>query len=223
MSSPAQDWLSDDNLDDMATRIDMAKALPWPHEPKAGDTIWMGACDREGTVVSFIQSVFWEFGSGLTCPETGVFFQNRGAGFSLAPGPNQLAPGKRPFHTLNPAMAELADGRVMSYGTMGGEGQPQTQSAIFTRHVQFGMELQAAVTAPRWLLGKTWGQDTTTLKLEDRFDPALVAKLREAGHDVELIAPYSDLAGHAGAIMRHPSGLIEAASDPRSDGAAITD
>jgi gamma-glutamyltranspeptidase/glutathione hydrolase len=223
MSSPAQDWLSDDNLDDMATRIDMAKALPWPHEPKAGDTIWMGACDREGTVVSFIQSVFWEFGSGLTCPETGVFFQNRGAGFSLAPGPNQLAPGKRPFHTLNPAMAELADGRVMSYGTMGGEGQPQTQSAIFTRHVQFGMDLQAAVTAPRWLLGKTWGQDTTTLKLEDRFDPALVAHLREAGHDVELIAPYSDLAGHAGAIMRHPSGLIEAASDPRSDGAAITD
>jgi gamma-glutamyltranspeptidase/glutathione hydrolase len=85
------------------------------------------------------------------------------------------------------------------------------------------MDLQAAVTAPRWLLGKTWGQDTTTLKLEDRFDPALVAHLREAGHDVELIAPYSDLAGHAGAIMRHPSGLIEAASDPRSDGAAITD
>lgn len=223
MTTPAQDWLSPAALDAMATRIDRDTALPWPHEPKEGDTIWMGACDSDGTVVSFIQSVFWEFGSGLTCPDTGVFFQNRGAGFSLAPGPNQLAPGKRPFHTLNPALAELADGRVMAYGTMGGEGQPQTQSAVFTRYAQFGMDLQAAVTAPRWLLGKTWGQDTTSLKLEDRFDPALVARLRDAGHDVEMIAPYSDLAGHAGAVVRHASGLIEAASDPRSDGAAITD
>ena len=222
MTTSAQDWLADAALDEMAGRIDRKTALEWPYESKKGDTIWMGACDADGTVVSFIQSVFWEFGSGLTCPETGVFFQNRGAGFSLAPGPNQLAPGKRPFHTLNPAMAELSDGRVMAYGTMGGEGQPQTQSAVFTRHVQFGMDLQAAVTAPRWLLGKTWGQDTMTLKLEDRFDPALVAQLKAAGHDVEIIPPYSDLAGHAGAIVLHPSGLIEAASDPRSDGAAIT-
>lgn len=223
MEVPAQAWLETAALDAMAARIDRAKALPWPHDPKQGDTIWMGATDSDGTVVSFIQSVFWEFGSGLTCPETGVFFQNRGAGFSLAPGPNQLAPGKRPFHTLNPAMAELSDGRVMAYGTMGGEGQPQTQSAVFTRHVQFGMDLQAAVTAPRWLLGKTWGQDTTTLKLENRFDPELVAQLKEAGHQIELIPPYCDLAGHAGAVVRHPSGLIEAATDPRSDGVAITD
>jgi gamma-glutamyltranspeptidase/glutathione hydrolase len=120
-------------------------------------------------------------------------------------------------------MAELRDGRIMTYGTMGGEGQPQTQSAVFTRYAQFGMDLQAAVTAPRWLLGKTWGQDTTSLKLEDGFDPDLIAALRGAGHEVELIAPYSDLAGHAGAVVRHPSGLIEAAADPRSDGAAITD
>ncbi|MBQ0752345.1 MAG: gamma-glutamyltransferase family protein [Roseovarius sp.] len=223
MATPAQNWLTGAALDVLAARIDRTKALPWPYEPKEGDTIWMGACDAEGTIVSFIQSVFWEFGSGLTCPDTGVFFQNRGAGFSLAPGPNQLAPGKRPFHTLNPAMAELRDGRIMAYGTMGGEGQPQTQSAVFTRYAQFGMDLQAAVTAPRWLLGKTWGQDTTSLKLEDRFDPDLIAALRGAGHEVELIAPYSDLAGHAGAVVRHPSGLIEAAADPRSDGAAITD
>ncbi|WP_300551064.1 gamma-glutamyltransferase family protein [Roseovarius sp.] len=223
MKVPAQDWLKSGELDAMSARIDREKALPWPYEPKQGDTIWMGACDSDGTVVSFIQSVFWEFGSGLTCPETGVFFQNRGAGFSLLPGPNQLAPGKRPFHTLNPAMADLKDGRVMAYGTMGGEGQPQTQSAVFSRYVQFGMDLQAAVTAPRWLLGKTWGQDTTTLKLENRFDADLVARLRQAGHDVELIDAYSDLAGHAGAVVRHPSGLIEAATDPRSDGAAITD
>ncbi|NDR55135.1 gamma-glutamyltransferase family protein [Aliiruegeria sabulilitoris] len=222
MAEPAQDWLQDARLDAMAAQIDRKRALPWPHEPKEGDTIWMGAADADGTVVSFIQSVFWEFGSGLVCPQTGVFFQNRGAGFSLSPGPNQLAPGKRPFHTLNPALAQLDDGRVLAYGTMGGEGQPQTQSAVFSRHVQFGMDLQAAVTAPRWLLGKTWGDATTSLKLEDRFDPKLVGALRAAGHDVEMIPAFSDLAGHAGAVLLHPNGLLEAASDPRSDGAAVS-
>ena len=95
MDPPAQSWLTDAVLCDMAARIDSAKALPWPYDPKAGDTVWMGASDSDGTVVSFIQSVFWEFGSGLTCPETGVFFQNRGAGFSLAPGPNQLGPDRK--------------------------------------------------------------------------------------------------------------------------------
>ena len=221
MDVPAQDWLGAETLDRMAARIDPARALPWPQPARAGDTIWMGAADAEGCVVSFIQSVFWEFGSGLTCPETGVFLQNRGAGFTLTPGPNQLVPGRRPFHTLNPALAHLADGRVMAYGTMGGEGQPQTQAAVFTRHVVHGMGLQEAVTAPRWLLGRTWGDVSTTLKLEQRFDPGLVAALRAAGHEVEMIAPFSDLAGHAGAVLRHPGGLIEAACDPRADGAAL--
>lgn len=221
MATPAQDWLAAPHLDTLAARIDMTRALPWPHPAKPGDTIWMGAADRDGTVVSFIQSVFWEFGSALTCTETGVFFQNRGAGFSLAQGPNQLGPYRRPFHTLNPALAQLRGGRVMAYGTMGGEGQPQTQAAVFTRHVHFGQDLQAAVTAPRWLLGKTWGETTTTLKLEDRFDPALVTALKTAGHEVEMIAPFSDTAGHAGAVVLHPEGLIEAASDPRADGAAL--
>jgi gamma-glutamyltranspeptidase/glutathione hydrolase len=221
MATPAQDWLKADHLDALAAKIDMDRALPWPHEAKPGDTIWMGAADSDGMVVSFIQSVFWEFGSGLTCTDTGVFFQNRGAGFSLAAGPNQLGPFRRPFHTLNPALAQLKDGRVMAYGTMGGEGQPQTQAAVFTRHVLYGQDLQAAVTAPRWLLGKTWGDTTTTLKLEDRFDPALVTALKDAGHEIEMIAPYSDTAGHAGAVVLHPEGLIEAASDPRADGAAL--
>lgn len=221
MATPAQDWLKAAHLDTLAAKIDMDRALPWPHEAKPGDTIWMGAADSDGMVVSFIQSVFWEFGSGLTCTDTGVFFQNRGAGFSLAEGPNQLGPFRRPFHTLNPALAQLKDGRVMAYGTMGGEGQPQTQAAVFTRHVLYGQDLQAAVTAPRWLLGKTWGDTTTTLKLEDRFDPALVTALKDAGHEVEMIAPYSDTAGHAGAVVLHPEGLIEAASDPRADGAAL--
>jgi len=221
MTMPAQDWLDDHELDKLAGRIDGKRALPWPHKPADGDTIWMGAADRYGNVVSFIQSVYWEFGSGLTCPQTGVFFQNRGAGFSLQPGPNQLAPGKRPFHTLNPALAYLADGRVIAYGTMGGEGQPQTQAAIFTRYARFGMPLQQAITAPRWLLGRTWGASSTNLKLESRFDARLTAALRAAGHEVEDIAPFSDLCGHAGAVVYHTDGLCEGAFDPRSDGVAI--
>ncbi|WP_336341151.1 gamma-glutamyltransferase, partial [Stenotrophomonas muris] len=111
------------------------------------------------------------------------------------------------------------DGRSMVYGTMGGEGQPQTQAAVFSRYAMFGQGLQAAVTAPRWLLGRTWGEDSVTLKLESRFDPALVAALRDAGHAVELLDPYTSTMGHAGAIVRHPDGTLEGATDPRSDGA----
>lgn len=221
MAGPAQDWLEPAKLDALVGQIDTAKARPWPEVAKPGDTIWMGAADKDGCVVSFIQSVFWEFGSGLVCPDTGVFFQNRGAGFSLAAGPNQLRPHARPFHTLNPALAHMNDGRVLAYGTMGGEGQPQTQAAIFSRYAMFGQDLQQAVTAPRWLLGKTWGDATTSLKLEDRFDPALVEGLRAAGHEVEIIPDYSDLAGHAGGVAVWPDGQIEVAADPRSDGAAL--
>ena len=94
MRKPAEAFLADAVLDLGAGAIDMARALPWPYMAKEGDTIWMGAADAGGMVVSFIQSVYWEFGSGLTCPETGVVFQNRGAGFSLLPGPNQLEIGR---------------------------------------------------------------------------------------------------------------------------------
>jgi oxamate amidohydrolase len=222
MSTPAQDWLAPDQLDALVERISMTRALPWPYPPQDGDTIWMGTADAEGNVVSFIQSVFWEFGAGLTCTDTGVFFQNRGSGFSLAPGPNQLAPGRRPFHTLNPALAELGDGRIMAYGTMGGEGQPQTQAAVFSRYAMFGQNLQQAVTAPRWLLGRTWGEATTTLKLEEGIDPALVRRLQAAGHHVETIGAYADAVGHAGAVVRGAEELFEAATDPRADGVALT-
>lgn len=221
MAEPAQDWLAGDRLDRLAAGIDPETARPWPDPAVPGDTIWMGAADRFGNVVSFIQSIFFEFGSGLVCPHTGVLFQNRGAGFSLAAGPNGLAPGKTPFHTLNPAMAHLKDERVLAYGTMGGEGQPQTQAQIFTRHVQFGMDLQQAVTAPRWVLGRLWGAHSTSLKLESRFDPDLVAALGRACHPVEMIDAFSDSAGHAGALSLAPDGLLTAATDPRADGIAL--
>lgn len=214
----AQDWLLPQALAQEARAIDMARAAPWPDVARPGDTIWMGAADAQDRVVSYIQSIFWEFGSGVVVPGTGVVWQNRGASFTLDDGPNRLMPGKLPFHTLNPALARLRDGRTIAYGTMGGEGQPQTQAAVFTRHVLFGQDLQAAVSAPRWLLGRTWGAASTNLKLEGRFPPALVEQLARAGHDVEVIADYADTMGHAGAIAVHPGGLIEGATDPRADG-----
>jgi gamma-glutamyltranspeptidase/glutathione hydrolase len=205
-------------LDALAARIDMDKAMPWPHDPALGDTVWFGVIDGEGRAVSAIQSTYFEFGSGLVLPQTGIIWQNRGASFTLTEdGPRALKPGRKPFHTLNPAMAVFDDGRIMPYGTMGGEGQPQTQAAVFSRY-RAGVPLQAAITAPRWLLGKTWGENSVNLKLENRFDPAVVEGLRQAGHDVEMVAPFTAMMGHAGALVRHPDGRLEGATDPRSDG-----
>ena len=215
------DFLSADTLDAMTASVDGSKAAPWPEAGPGGDTVWLAAIDGEGRAVSFIQSIYWEFGSGVVLPETGVTWQNRGTSFNLAGGAhNCLMPGRRPFHTIQPALARLTDGRVMAYGTMGGEGQPQTQAMIFTRHVFYGQDLQTAVTAPRWLLGRTWGVETTKLRIENRFDGSVLEALKVAGHDVEEVGPFEEFMGHAGALVRHPSGLIEGAADPRSDGIA---
>jgi gamma-glutamyltranspeptidase/glutathione hydrolase len=187
-----------------------------------GDTIWMGAADAGGLVVSYIQSLYWEFGSGCVLPATGVLMQNRGASFSLDPKAlNALAPGRLSFHTLNPALAVLNDGRVLAYGAMGGDGQPQTQAMIFARHVLHGQSLDRAIDAPRWLLGRTWGSTVTNLRLESRFDGNLVDRLLSAGHDVEMLTDaYSDTMGHAGAVVLHPDRTLEGAHDPRADGGA---
>lgn len=216
-----QSFLQPQVLQQLADEIDPERALPWPDPACPGDTIWMGCIDSEGRAVSFIQSTYWEFGSGVVLRDTGVCWQNRGISFSLDPDALQaLEPGRKPFHTLNPALALFDDGRVMSYGTMGGEGQPQTQAAIFSRYAMLGMPLQQAVTAPRWLLGRTWGDNSTSLKLESRFDPALVQQLRDAGHVVEVLDDaFSDTMGHAGALVQRPDGILEGAADPRSDGA----
>ncbi len=206
-------------LDALAAAIDPARALPWPRPSSPGDTCWFAAADAQGRVVSAIQSTYFEFGSGVVLPQTGIIWQNRGSSFRLADhGWNAMKPGRKPFHTLNPALARFDDGRMMAYGTMGGEGQPQTQAAIFSRYARFGCGLQAAISAPRWLLGRTWGADSTTLKIEDGFDPDVYAALAAAGHDVERIGPINAMMGHAGAIVRHPDGLLEGATDPRSDG-----
>ena len=184
-----------------------------------GDTIWMGAIDAQGRAVSFIQSVYWEYGSGCVLPATGILIHNRGCLFWLdRRALNPLKPGRRPPHTLTAPMAVFDDGRVMPYGSMGGDGQPQFQAQVFLRSL-FGFSLAEAIDRPRFLLGRSWAATTPTLKLEPRFDESLIGKLRDAGHEIEIAAePYASRFGHAGALIRRRDGSIEAAHDPRSDG-----
>lgn len=209
-------------LDGEVKRIDMKHAGVAGAATDVGDTVWMGAIDGKGVAVSFIQSIYWEFGSGVVLPRTGILWQNRGISFSLDPAAtNPLSPGRKPFHTLNPALARLADGRTMVYGSMGGDGQPQFQAAVFTRAITFGMDLGEAIAAPRWRYGRTWGDDDAEVVVENRIDPDVVAALERAGHEVAVLGEgYSDGMGHAGAIIRRGDGRLFGASDPRSDGAA---
>ena len=219
LSEKMSKFLSPEFLDVEVQRIDRKKAAPWPAPRGKGDTVWMGAADASGLVVSYIQSIYWEFGSGCVLPHTGVLMQNRGASFSLdSKAVNALSPGRLPFHTLNPALAVLKDGRIMAYGTMGGDGQPQTQGMVFARQVLFDQPLAEAVDAPRWLLGRTWGSEHTNLRMESRFDGNLIDRLLSAGHDVAVIPEaYSDTMGHAGAVVLHPDGSMEGGHDPRAD------
>jgi gamma-glutamyltranspeptidase/glutathione hydrolase len=219
---PVERYLDAKFLDAEALAIDRRKAAPWLLPAGAGGTIWMGAADASGLVVSYLQSLYWKFGSGVVLPKTGVLMQNRGASFSLDGGAlNALEPNRLPLHTLNSALAVLADGRVIAYGTMGGDGQPQTQAAVFTRHVCYRAPLARAIDAPRWLLGRTWGTAQGNLRMESRFDGGLVDRLLSAGHDVEVLPEaYSELMGHAGAVVSHADGPFEAGQDPRADGGA---
>ncbi len=220
-ASDPSSFLTDAVFAREASRIDMKRAGDWPLKSGDGDTIWMGAIDKDGMAVSYIQSLYWEYGSGIVLPQTGLHWQNRGVAFSLDPkSANPLMPGRKPFHTLNPALALFEDGRIMSYGAMGGDGQPQFQAQIFSRY-RFGQSVAEAVDAPRWLWGKTWGETSVALKMENRFDHMLVTKLAVAGHHVEEWSePYADGFGHAGMLVKHRSGEVEATHDPRSDGDA---
>ena len=223
MTVTAAELLAPDHIDALAARLDTERAAPWGKTSRPGDTIWMGAIDGNGIAVSFIQSIYHEFGSGIILPSSGVNWQNRGCSFSLDPGSvNTLEPSKKPFHTLNPAMALCHDGSLMVYGTMGGDGQPQTQATIYNRVARFGDDPQRAIERPRWLLGRTWGRASDSLKLESRFDPSTVAALRALGHDVETIGAWDEAVGHAGMLMRQANGVMIGGYDPRSNGAVAS-
>jgi len=200
--------------------ISRRAARPLDGPPAEGDTIAIVAADGAGNAVSVIQSLYHEFGAGVVAGDTGVLLQNRGAFFSLDPAhPNCLAPRKRTAHTLIPSMYLVKGRPRLVYGTMGGEGQPQTQAALVTRMVDRGLGPQAAVEAPRWLLGRTWGDASKSLRLEGRFPPEVAASLRTRGHDVQPVEDWSDLMGHAHAIRLDDD--LAGGSDPRADGAAL--
>jgi len=220
MTTDAQSFLEPAAVRALAANIDRKRAAPWGAGKGPADTVWMGVIDGEGRAVTFIQSTYHEYGSGVVLKDSGIVWQNRGCSFSLEEHAlNALRPMRKPFHTLNPAMALFNDGRSMVYGNMGGDGQPQSQSAVFTRYALFGMNPQEAVSAPRWLLGRTWGQTSDSLKLEARFPSEVVEQLRRYGHEVEVLQAWDETMGHAGAIVRHANGVLEGGADPRSDGA----
>ncbi len=223
MRVPATDLLAPDRLRSRAGLISRERARrPQPAAPAGGDTIALVTADREGNAVSLIQSLYFTFGSGLMAGDTGVVLQNRGAFFSLDPGHvNALAPGKMTMHTLIPAMY-LEGGRPrFVYGTMGGEGQPQTQAAILTRRLFRRFEPQAAIEAPRWLYGRTWGTASRALSLEGRYSTELARTLQDRGHDVAMGGEWDDLFGHAHGIWIAPEGGFVGGSDPRADGGAL--
>lgn len=219
MSVAPATLLSAPTLTALARAVPLTQASPWPAPVSDGDTTWMGVVDGAGRAVSMIQSIYFEFGSGVVLPGSGIWWQNRGCSFDLTPHRlRSLEPGRKPFHTLNPAMARLSDGRLLVYGTMGGEGQPQTQAAVFSRYVWGGHDVRSAVAAPRWLLGRTWAEQSTTLKLESRYPTRVIEALRQLGHPVEVVKEFDERMGHAGALVLHPNGWIEGGEDPRSDG-----
>ncbi|MFD2204455.1 gamma-glutamyltransferase family protein [Kiloniella antarctica] len=222
MAENAELYLSDKDLVARLMNVDKAKALPWPLDRQEGDTIWLGVMDAQGRSVSLIQSTYKPFGSGVVLPGTGILQQNRGSSFSLNPEmPRAIAPNRLPFHTLNPAMAILKDGRVMTYGCMGGDGQPQTLAALFSRYAMFGQGLQSSITAPRWFIGRCEKADFVDVQVEGRFADNVITQMRQAGHNIKVLDNFSEEMGHAGAIVRHTDGRFEGATDPRSDGAVV--
>lgn len=151
-----------------------------------------------------------------------MLLQNRGSFFSLDSNDwNCLEPRKRPGHTLTNSIVFGDEGPELVMGTMGGDGQPQTQATIATRIFDFGYNVQAAIDAPRWLLGRTWGERHRGLRLEGRFGDDIVEKLIAKGHEnVSLVEDFSDVMGHAQAIQIFRDHL-EVGADPRADGTAL--
>jgi gamma-glutamyltranspeptidase/glutathione hydrolase len=221
---PVDRLLSSRYAEERARLIQMTRAAA-RYEPGGikGDTVFIGTVDAEGNGVSMLQSVYFDFGSGIVAGDTGVLLQNRGTFFSLDPTHvNRLEPRKRTFHTLIPAMLLKDDRLFLVYGTMGGEGQPQTQSALVTRLVDFGFGVQEAIEAPRWLYGRTWGTTTRDLLLEARIPETVAEELRRRGHPVRVVGAWDDVMGHAAAILIDPeTGVRQGGADPRGDGLAL--
>lgn len=192
--------------------------LSWLAKLPAADTIYMSAMDRDGNMVSLIQSNFGGFGSGVVAPGTGYALQNRGGLFSLERGhPNALAPRKRPLHTIIPAFMQKGDTRI-AFGIMGGWNQSQAHAQFVSNVVDFGMNIQGALEAARFTKGTFDGCD---LNMETRISPAVMKELESMGHVIKRVGQYSGGMGGGQAVMSVTGGVHFGASDPRKDGAAV--
>ncbi|GGG76329.1 gamma-glutamyltransferase [Salipiger pallidus] len=213
------DFLTPDYLAKRAALIDPSKAGDPGHgTPKLGGTVYLSTADRDGRMVSFIQSNFMGFGSGAVVPDWGISMQNRGAGFSLDPAHvNVVAPRKKPFQTIIPCFATDAKGQpAMSFGVMGGPMQAQGHLQMALRVLGFGQNPQAAADAPRWRVTAGRG-----VAIESTFDEGLAAQLTTMGHELKRESPDAVFGfGGAQLIQRTDAGYV-AGSDPRKDGLAL--
>jgi gamma-glutamyltranspeptidase/glutathione hydrolase len=188
-------------------------------EAPGSETVYLTVVDRDGNIASWIQSIFSSFGSGIIVDGMGFILQNRGAGFVLQPGhPNVLAGGKRPFHTIIPGFMERGE-LHMGFGIMGGANQPLAHAQFVSNVVDYGMNLQQAMESPRFFKGGCSGCDVA---IESRIPDATLRRLTEMGHSITLRAEYSQEMGRGQAIIHNSNTATNyAASDPRSDGAAV--
>jgi gamma-glutamyltranspeptidase/glutathione hydrolase len=186
---------------------------------KPGDTTYLTVVDREGNMASWIQSVSQGFGSGVTVEGMGFELHDRGGGFSLDPeSPNVLAGGKRPFHTIIPAFMERGDTRI-AFGIMGGANQPLAHAQFVSNVVDYGMNIQAALEAPRFTKRTANGCDVS---IESRVPVTTLLGLSERGHQIAIRREYTQEMGRGQAILHDSrSNTNYAASDPRTDGAAV--
>lgn len=218
----ASGWDFENALVQPAAMLDQQQATPWAEPGQPADTVWMAATDRAGRSACLIQSLFHDFGSGCILGDTGILWHNRAAGFNPQPGHcNAWAPGKRPAHTLNPSAYLADDGRRWFFGTQGGDGQPQTQMVLATQLIDYQQCAEAALRAPRFLLGRSFFDSTDNLKLEADVGASVLEGLAERGHALEITPALSPLMGLAGVIAIDADGNRSAAYDPRSQGSAL--
>jgi len=203
-------------LADRAARIDPDRTGAWPYPlPASGGTAYMCTVDRTGMGVSLIQSNFHGIGSGLSAGRTGVWLHNRGAGFTLAPGhPNELAPGRRPLHTLSPTIWTREGRLALLLGTRGGHLQPQLATQMAAHRFYAGADLAAAQTIPRWAIDQT-AAARPEIGVESRLGSSAADALRDRNHRISIQGPWMGEWGPVSAIELSPDGLRQAAADPR--------
>jgi gamma-glutamyltranspeptidase/glutathione hydrolase len=223
---PVSQMLSREHAASRASLLDMSKAacdvmpaqIAGLEGAHGGDTIYLTVIDAEGNIVSFIQSVYSAFGSGLVPPKAGFAMHNRGALFTIEPNhPNTLAPRKRPLHTIIPAFMEK-DGTRIGFGIMGGWTQSQAHAQFVANIVDYGMTIQQALEAGRFVKNSFRGCD---VNLEALIPESAQNALKALGHEVRLVPLRTDTFGRGQAVMSLPNGVHFGASEPRHDGAAI--